>query len=122
MTTFLTILHILASFILIAVVLLQSGKGAEMGVSFGATYSQTIFGSRGAGSFLSKVTVAVAVIFMVSALGIAALAKRGTSVVVPPSPTAPAQEPTSLPPPPADTTPAPQGTAPAPATPGGQAP
>jgi preprotein translocase subunit SecG len=85
MTTFLLIIHILASFTLIGVILLQSGKGAEMGVSFGSTYSQTLFGSRGPGSFLSKVTVVVAVFFFVSALALAAIAQRGgTSSVVTP--------------------------------------
>jgi preprotein translocase subunit SecG len=85
MTTFLIILHVFASLILITVVLLQSGKGAEMGVSFGSTYSQTIFGSRGPGSFLSKITIVVAALFMVSALGIAALnrARVTPSVVTP---------------------------------------
>jgi preprotein translocase subunit SecG len=86
MTTFLIIIHIIASFLLIGAVLLQSGKGAEIGVSFGSAASQTLFGSRGPGSFLSKVTVVVAAFFMLSALGLAALAQRGgsSSVVVPP--------------------------------------
>ena len=124
MTTLLIIIHILASLVLIAVVLLQSGKGAEMGVSFGATYSQTIFGSRGAGSFLSKVTVTVAAIFMISALAIAALTQRGTSssVIVPPSQKG-AQVPMPAPATPQNAAPAaPSAPAPAPATPGGQTP
>jgi preprotein translocase subunit SecG len=125
MTTFLIIIHILASLVLIAVVLLQSGKGAEMGVSFGATYSQTIFGSRGAGSFLSKVTIAVAAVFMVSALAIAALTQRGasSSVIIPPSKGAQVPMPTA--PPATPTAPAaPQNVTPAPSpdTSGGQAP
>lgn len=60
---------------MIAVVLLQSGKGAEIGAAFGGS-SQTLFGSRGATTFLSKVTVVTASIFMVTALGLAVLSKE----------------------------------------------
>lgn len=76
MLTLLILIHVLVCFLLIAVVLLQSGRGAEIGVSFGATYSQTLFGSRGPASFLSKVTVVLAAVFMLSALGISILSSR----------------------------------------------
>ena len=67
MSTLLLIIHILASFIMIGVILLQAGKGAEIGAAFGGS-SQTIFGSRGPGTFLSKVTAGAAVFFMLTAL------------------------------------------------------
>lgn len=76
MYTFLIVIHILVCFLLVAVVLLQSGRGADIGVSFGATYSQTLFGSRGPASFLSKVTVVLAAVFMLSALGISILSSQ----------------------------------------------
>ena len=65
MTIFLTIVHVTVSLFLIAVVLLQSGKGAEIGAAFGGS-SQTLFGSRGAATFLSKMTTISAVAFMVT--------------------------------------------------------
>lgn len=72
MTALLVTLHVLVSFIMIGVVLLQSGKGAEIGAAFGGS-SQTIFGSRGPGTFLSKMTVAAAVIFMLTSLSLSIL-------------------------------------------------
>ena len=67
MHTLVTILHVLACLILIMVVLLQAGKGANMGAAFGGS-SQTVFGSSGAGTFLGKMTATVAVIFMLTSL------------------------------------------------------
>jgi len=73
MTTFLTILHVLVCIFLIGVVLLQRGKGAEIGAVFGGGGSSTVFGSRGAGSFLSKLTTAAAIVFMITSLSLAYL-------------------------------------------------
>jgi preprotein translocase subunit SecG len=63
----LTVIHILSCFFLIVVVLLQTGKGADMGAVFGGG-SQTLFGSGGAGNFLTRLTTATAVIFMLTSL------------------------------------------------------
>ena len=71
MTTALTVLHILVCIFLIAVVLLQRGKGAEMGAVFGGGASSTVFGSRGAGNFLSRLTTGSAIVFMLTSLGLA---------------------------------------------------
>jgi len=71
MTIFLTTIHIVACLVLIAVVLLQSGKGAEMGASFGSSGSQSVFGAGGGTTFLSKITAAAAVIFMLGSLALA---------------------------------------------------
>ena len=70
MTTFLVVLHVIVSIFLIAVVLLQRGKGAEIGAVFGGGASSTVFGSRGAGNFLTKLTTASAVIFMGTSLSL----------------------------------------------------
>jgi len=80
MTIFLIIVHVIVSLFLIAVVLLQSGKGAEIGAAFGGS-SQTLFGSRGAATFLSKMTTISAVVFMVTSFVLAIVTTKGSSVV-----------------------------------------
>jgi len=89
-----TILHVLVCIGLILVVLLQAGKGANMGAVFGGS-SQTIFGSSGPGTFLSKMTTAIAVIFMVTSLGLSYFAtqKGGTMMKQVRRPPAPIQQP-----------------------------
>ena len=64
------ILHILVCVALILTVLLQTGKGANIGAAFGGGSSQTVFGSRGPASFMSKLTAASAIIFMLTSLGL----------------------------------------------------
>ncbi len=71
----LIILHVLVAFIMVGVILLQSGKGAEIGAAFGGS-SQTVFGSRGAGTFLGKVTTITATIFFVTSLSLAIMSKQ----------------------------------------------
>jgi len=61
---------VLICILMVGAILLQSGKGAEIGASFGGS-SQTVFGSRGPANFLSKFTVVVAAVLVVSALGVA---------------------------------------------------
>ena len=73
--TLIVIVHVLICFLMIGAILLQSGKGAEIGASFGGS-SQTVFGSRGPANFLSKFTVVVAAVFMVTSLSLAILAKQ----------------------------------------------
>lgn len=77
MYTLAVIIHVTVCFMMIAAILLQAGKGAEIGAAFGGS-SQTVFGSRGPGTFLSKVTVAAAIIFMLTSLGLAVLSKERT--------------------------------------------
>ena len=67
MYIFLIIIHVLVCFLMVGAILLQSGKGAEIGASFGGS-SQTVFGSRGPANFLSKFTVVVAAVFMLTSL------------------------------------------------------
>jgi preprotein translocase subunit SecG len=81
MFTIITILHVIVCFALVLIVLLQAGKGAELGAAFGGA-SQTIFGSAGAMGFLSKLTTIAAVIFMITSLLLAfASSKRASSLM-----------------------------------------
>jgi preprotein translocase subunit SecG len=75
------VLHILVCVALILIVLLQAGKGAEMGAAFGGA-SQTIFGSAGAMGFLSKLTTVAAVIFMITSLLLTFSSTRRASSVI----------------------------------------
>ncbi len=103
--TIIVILHVLVCFALILIVLLQAGKGAEMGAAFGGA-SQTLFGSAGAMGFLTKLTTVAAIVFMATSLILAFSSSRQVSSVMSqkPAQTAPAPE-----------TPAPVPEAPAPA-------
>jgi len=67
MIAIITVLHIIVSIGLVLVVLLQTGKGADMGAVFGGS-SSTIFGSSGAGNFLTRLTTGMAIVFMVTSL------------------------------------------------------
>ena len=80
MSILLIIIHVIVSVALIMIVLLQTGKGADMGAAFGGGSSQTLFGSTGASTFLSKATTAAAIIFMVTSLGLAYLSSHRTVV------------------------------------------
>jgi len=83
MYVILVILHIIVSIALIAIVLLQSGKGAEMGASFGAGGSQSVFGAGGGSTFMSKMTTGAAIIFMLTSLTLAYLSgKSGSSSIM----------------------------------------
>jgi len=79
----LSIVHLVVTLGLILIVLLQSGKGADIGAAFGGGSSQTVFGGRGAATFLSKLTSALAILFMLTSLTLTILAsQRGGSTVV----------------------------------------
>ena len=77
MFTIISIIHVLVCISIILVILLQSGKGSDLGAAFGGS-SQTLFGSGGAATFLSKMTTAVAVVFMLTSLGLALLSAPKT--------------------------------------------
>jgi preprotein translocase subunit SecG len=117
MTVFLIMLHVLVSVALIAIVLLQSGKGAEMGASFGASGSQSVFGAGGGSTFMSKLTTGAAVIFMLTSLTLAYRSTQpGTSSVMKGAQKAASQKPVTPPQSPMQANPA------APATPAQQVP
>jgi preprotein translocase subunit SecG len=102
----LTILHLLVCFFLILVVLLQTGKGADLAGAFGVGGSQTAFGARGAATLLSKLTTISAIVFMVTSFTLAIFANRQSGSVVtdePASQTIPAP---AIPAPPVESLPA----------------
>ena len=71
MSLILIVIHVIVCIALIMIVLLQTGKGADMGAAFGGGASQTLFGSTGASTFLSKATTAAAIVFMITSLALA---------------------------------------------------
>ena len=76
MMIFVIVLHVIMCLVLIAIVLLQSGKGASMGAAFGGA-SNTIFGGAGPASFLNKVTTIAAIMFMLTSFTLALMSSRG---------------------------------------------
>ena len=68
--------HVFAAVCIIALVLVQQGKGAAMGAAFGSGASQTVFGSRGSGSFLFRITIGLATVFFLTSIGLNYLATR----------------------------------------------
>jgi preprotein translocase subunit SecG len=101
----LTTVHVIVCFFLVIVVLLQSGKAADLAGAFGGMGSQTAFGPRGAATVLSKATTAAAILFMVTSLSLSILAsRRGSTTGVKsvldqnlPKQSAPAQQPVTTP-------------------------
>jgi preprotein translocase subunit SecG len=79
MTILFTFIHVLVCLFLIVVVLLQSGKAADLAGAFGGMGSQTAFGPRGSATILSKATTLAAAIFMITSLTLAILATRGAA-------------------------------------------
>lgn len=80
--TVLDIVHVLSCFVLVAVILLQSGKGSGLASGFGGAGGGTqVFGSQGAGGFLTKATVVVAAVYMGSSLGLAYISSQPNSVM-----------------------------------------
>jgi preprotein translocase subunit SecG len=98
--------HVLVCLVLILVVLLQSGKGADLAGAFGGGATQTAFGSRGPASLLSKITTGAAVVFMLTSITLARMhpTSQETSILdtapgtTAPQPKAPAVQPPSPPP------------------------
>ena len=89
------IIHIIVSLIIIALVLLQAGKGADIGSAFGGSGSQAVFGSMSTPTVLGKLTTAVAVVFMLTSFSLAILAHRRATTIMPA--TAPAAAPAAGP-------------------------
>jgi preprotein translocase subunit SecG len=79
LVTVLTVLHVFVCVFLILVVLLQAGKGGGMGIAFGSSGSQAVFGSSGAGNFLTRLTAICAVIFFVNSMALAYLSTQSDS-------------------------------------------
>jgi preprotein translocase subunit SecG len=116
-----TVIHVFVCIGLILVVLLQTGKGAEVGAVFGGS-SATIFGSSGAGNFLSRLTTGMAIVFMITSLTLGYFAGRRPSDTIfdrRPAPAAPGasetpkQQSAPTPAPAAPANPAPEASPPA---------
>ena len=90
-------IHILVCLSLIGIVLIQGGKGAEVGAAFGAGASNTIFGASGGQSFIAKMTAGAAVIFMLTSLALAIFWGQPGSSSVMPDQVAPSSAPASMP-------------------------
>jgi preprotein translocase subunit SecG len=73
--------HLLVALAIIGLIMLQQGKGADMGASFGAGASQTLFGSDGSGNALTKATAWLVVLFFSTSFGLALIANQKTVVV-----------------------------------------
>ena len=96
----LMVIHFFAATCIIALVLLQRGKGADAGAGFGAGASGTVFGARGAGTALSRATAILAAVFMITSLSLTYVSshtKSAPTSVLEQAGTAPAPAPTSTP-------------------------
>jgi preprotein translocase subunit SecG len=118
----LTVVHVLACFAIIGIVLLQSGKGADIGSAFGGAGSQAVFGSMGTPTLLGKITTGIAIVFTITSFTLAILGgERATSVIREAAPPATAPAPASptpaSPAPAAPAAPTPDPATPAPANP-----
>ncbi|PIP44054.1 MAG: preprotein translocase subunit SecG [Deltaproteobacteria bacterium CG23_combo_of_CG06-09_8_20_14_all_60_8] len=82
MATLLTIIHISVALFLIVIVLLQHGKGADMGAAFGGGSSQTLFGTEGPMPLMNKITTSAAIIFMLTSVSLAYLSSHQTKSVM----------------------------------------
>ena len=121
METLVLVIHVLAALALVGLILLQHGKGADVGAAFGSGASGSVFGASGSANFLSRTTAIIAVVFFVTSLGLTYFSTRKTEHkgVMAAPPAAPAQSlPAQIPPtvPAAPAAPSPAGQA-APAAP-----
>lgn len=76
METLVLVVHIIAALAMIGLILIQQGKGAEQGASFGAGASGTVFGSAGSANFLTKSTAVLTAIFFMTSISLAVFAKH----------------------------------------------
>ncbi len=80
--TVVLVVHVLVSVGLVGIVLLQQGKGADAGASFGGGASQTVFGSQGSGNFMTKSTSLLALVFFATSFSLAVFAKQQSQLTV----------------------------------------
>ncbi len=77
LTNILMVFHVLIAVAIVALILLQQGKGADAGAAFGGGASGTVFGSQGSASFMSRTTGILAALFFMTSLGLAYIANQG---------------------------------------------
>ena len=80
METIVVVVHVIVAIVIVGLVLLQQGKGADAGASFGGGASQTVFGASGTGNFLVRATTVGATIFFITSLSLAVFAKNHSSL------------------------------------------
>jgi preprotein translocase subunit SecG len=112
MQTLVLVLHLLAAIGIIVLVLLQHGKGADMGAAFGSGSAGSLFGSAGAANFLSRSTAVLAAVFFASSLGLTYFSAPSKSGGVTESLAVPAGQSNAAPAAPATSAPAPAGVSP----------
>ena len=78
--TLVVVVHVVIAVALVGLVLIQQGKGADAGAAFGGGASQTVFGSQGSGSFLTRLTTSLAIVFFVTSFSLAVFAKQRAEV------------------------------------------
>lgn len=113
------VVHVIAALAIIGLVLLQHGKGADMGAAFGSGSAGSVFGSSGSANFLSRTTAVIATIFFVTSIGLTIVSSKKTTdkgimaqpVELPASSSLPSQIPTPPPSVPASAVPVPQAPA-----------
>jgi len=90
METLVLVIHVLAAFGIVGLVLLQHGKGADVGAAFGSGASGSLFGATGAANFLSRMTAVLAIVFFLTSLGLTYFSSRRTEnkgvMAAPPAP------------------------------------
>lgn len=79
MQTFVLVVHIILAVLMIGLILVQHGKGADAGASFGGGGAATVFGASGSGNFLTRVTAVLTALFFVTSLTLAVFAKKQTT-------------------------------------------
>jgi preprotein translocase subunit SecG len=115
--TLVVIIHVLVCLVIMGLVLLQAGKGADIGSAFGGGGSQAVFGSMGTPTILGKATTGVAIAFMLTSFFLASLGHRGTATIMPAAAPVPAAAPASTAAPAAPVAPSAPAAAPAPTAP-----
>jgi preprotein translocase subunit SecG len=103
METLILVLHVLAACSIIGLVLLQHGKGADMGAAFGGGASGSLFGATGSANFLSRITAGAATVFFITSLGLTWYSSHNTEgkgvMATPPATSTPATAPDATQPP-----------------------
>ena len=79
MQTFVLVVHIILAVLMIVLILVQHGKGADAGASFGGGGAGTVFGASGSGNFLTRLTAILTALFFITSITLAVLAKKQTT-------------------------------------------
>ncbi|MEY4589987.1 MAG: preprotein translocase, SecG subunit [Pseudomonadota bacterium] len=80
METFVLVLHVVIALVIVGLIMLQQGKGAEMGASFGSGSSQTIFGAVGSGNLFSRLTAIMVAVFFITSSSLAVMSKNKSKI------------------------------------------